>query len=142
MAADVEQLRRRARQLEDEELEVLEHRETLDAEVAELASARAAVQAEIDRLGAAIAEAEAAIDAECGVEVKARESLMPSIPEGVLWLYEQVRAANRGVGAARLSGSNCQACHLALPATEVDRIRHLPPDTLVRCDHCGAILIR
>jgi predicted nucleic acid-binding Zn-ribbon protein len=37
---------------------------------------------------------------------------------------------------------NCQACHLALPATEVDRIRHLPPDTLVRCEHCGAILVR
>jgi predicted nucleic acid-binding Zn-ribbon protein len=37
---------------------------------------------------------------------------------------------------------NCQACHLGLPATEVDRIRHLPEDTLVRCEHCGAILVR
>jgi predicted nucleic acid-binding Zn-ribbon protein len=37
---------------------------------------------------------------------------------------------------------NCQACHLALPATEVDRIRHLPADALVRCEHCGAILVR
>jgi predicted nucleic acid-binding Zn-ribbon protein len=46
------------------------------------------------------------------------------------------------VGAARLVGGTCQACHLALPATEVDRIRHLPPDAMARCDHCGAILVR
>jgi predicted nucleic acid-binding Zn-ribbon protein len=59
-----------------------------------------------------------------------------------LRLYEQIRTGNRGVGAARLVGMNCQACHLALPATEVDRIRHLPADALVRCEHCGAILVR
>ena len=65
-----------------------------------------------------------------------------SIPEATLRLYEQIRAGNRGVGAARLVGMNCQACHLALPATEVDRIRHLPADALARCEHCGAILVR
>jgi predicted nucleic acid-binding Zn-ribbon protein len=59
-----------------------------------------------------------------------------------LRLYEQIRTGNRGVGAARLVGMNCQACHLGLPATEVDRIRHLPADTLARCEHCGAILVR
>jgi predicted nucleic acid-binding Zn-ribbon protein len=37
---------------------------------------------------------------------------------------------------------NCQACHLGLPATEVDRIRHLPEDELAQCEHCGAILVR
>ena len=142
MQADVDHLRRRARELEDDELEVLERREALDAEVAELEAAAAAIQAELDKLAAAVVEQEAAIDDELAVEMSARDALAPAIPANVLSLYEQVRSANRGVGAARLTGANCGACHLALPATEVDRIRHLPPDAVARCDHCGALLVR
>ena len=142
MSADVAHLRKRARELEDEELEVLERREVHDAGVAAVESALAEVAADIERLNAALAEAEAEIEAELSVERDARTALLPGIPEGVLSLYEQVRAANRGMGAARLVGGNCQACHLALPATEVDRIRRMPPDAIARCEHCGAILVR
>jgi predicted nucleic acid-binding Zn-ribbon protein len=142
MQSDVEQLRRHARQLEDQELEVMERREAVEAEVTRLEAARAEVQTEMDRLSAIIAEEEAVIDAELALELEAREALLPGIPESMLGLYEEVRAANRGVGAARLVGPTCQACHLALPATEVDRIRRLPPDAMARCDHCGAILVR
>ena len=142
MQADVEQLQRQAREREDEELEVLVRREALDEEVAEIEAAQAALAAEMDTLLAAVADQEREIDAELAVEEAARAELVPGIPEGTLRLYEQIRAANRGVGAARLVGMNCQACHLSLPATEVDRIRHLPPDALVRCEHCGAILVR
>jgi predicted nucleic acid-binding Zn-ribbon protein len=142
MQADIDQLRRHAGELEDEELEVLVRREVLDGEVAELEAAQAAVVAEMEMLLAAIASQEGEIDAELAVEEEARAALAPGIPEATLRLYEQIRTANRGVGAARLVGMNCQACHLSLPATEVDRIRHLPADTLVRCEHCGAILVR
>jgi predicted nucleic acid-binding Zn-ribbon protein len=142
MQADIDQLRRHAGELEDEELEVLVRRETLDGEVAELEAAQAAVVAEMETLLAAIASQEGEIEAELAVEEEARAALAPGIPEATLRLYEQIRTANRGVGAARLVGMNCQACHLSLPATEVDRIRHLPADALVRCEHCGAILVR
>ncbi len=142
MAADVEHLRRRAREVEDEELEVLERREELDAEVGEIEATRAAVQLEIDRLTAVVAEEEASIDAELAAEEAGRVAVRPNIPDNVLSLYESIRKMNRGTGAARLVGSSCQACHLTLPATEVDRIRRLPPDDMVRCDHCGAILVR
>ena len=142
MQADIDQLRRQAAEREDEELEVLVRREELDAEVAGLEAAQAAVVAEMETLVAAIATQEREIDAELAAEEAARVALAPGIPESVLRLYEQIRVGNRGVGAARLVGMNCQACHLSLPATEVDRIRHLPPEDLVRCEHCGAILVR
>ncbi len=142
MQADIDMLRRRARDLEDEELEVLVGRETLDAEVAGLEDAQAAITAEVEALRGAIAEQEREIDAELAEEESARAALAPTILDGTLRLYEQIRAGNRGVGAARLVGMNCQACHLALPATEVDRIRHLPAEALARCEHCGAILVR
>jgi predicted nucleic acid-binding Zn-ribbon protein len=142
MQADIDMLRRHAQELEDEELEVLVRREDLDAEVAALEAALATVVAEMEGLLAAIGRQEQEIDAELATEESARAALAPGLPEGTLRLYEQIRASNRGVGAARLVGMNCQACHLALPATEVDRIRHLPPEALVRCEHCGAILVR
>jgi uncharacterized protein len=142
MSADVAHLRKRARELEDEELEVLERREAHDAEVAKVDAAMAAVVADIERLTAALQAAEAEIEAELRVEQEARSALVPGIPANVLSLYEQVRASNRGMGAARLVGANCQACHLALPATEVDRIRHMAADAIARCEHCGAILVR
>ena len=142
MQADIDQLRRQAREREDEELEVMMRREAFDDEVAELEAAQGTLVAEMDTIVAAIEKQEAEIDAELAVEEEARAALAPTIGEATLRLYEQVRAANRGIGAARLVGMNCQACHLALPATEVDRIRHLPPDALARCEHCGAILVR
>ncbi|MGH9042966.1 MAG: zinc ribbon domain-containing protein [Acidimicrobiia bacterium] len=142
MSADVAHLRKRARELEDQELEVLERREVLDTEVAGAEANLAEVVAEVERLHGGLRDAEAEIESELKVEQDARSALVPGIPAGVLSLYEQVRTANRGMGAARLVGSNCQACHLTLPATEVDRIRHLAPDAVARCDHCGAILVR
>jgi hypothetical protein len=89
-----------------------------------------------------IAEQESLIDAELAAEVAGRQGLLPRLPEDLVKLYEQVRAINRGTGAARLVGNTCQGCHLSIPATEVDRIRHLPPDAVARCDNCGCILVR
>src|SRR5581483_9536013 len=116
---------------EDEELEVMVRREALDAEVAEVEAAQAALLAEMATLQAAIETQEREIDAELAVEEAARAALVPNIPDGTLRLYEQIRANNRGVGAARLVGRDCKACHLGLPA-----------DELARCEHCGAILVR
>jgi uncharacterized protein len=142
MQADVDMLLRHARQVEDNELEVIELREALDAEVAELEAASDATLAEIDRLSAVIAEQESVIDAELAAEVAGRQGLLPRLPDDLVTLYEKVREINKGAGAARLVGDTCQGCHLSIPATEVDRIRRLPADAVARCDNCGCILVR
>ncbi|MGH9001039.1 MAG: zinc ribbon domain-containing protein [Acidimicrobiia bacterium] len=142
MQADIDQLRRHARELEDAELEVLERREALDTEVADLEAEAGATAVGIGALEAAIVAAETEIDAELATETDARGQVAPGVPAEVLDLYERTRAKNRGTGAARLTGASCGACHLSLPAIEVDRIRHLPPESVACCDHCGAILVR
>jgi uncharacterized protein len=142
MQADVDMLRRHARQVEDSELEVIEGREALDAEVAELEAVSDATLAEVDRLSGVIAEQESVIDAELEAEAAGRQDVLPRLPEDLVTLYEKIRTINRGTGAARLVGSTCQGCHLSIPATEVDRIRRLPADTVARCDNCGSILVR
>jgi predicted nucleic acid-binding Zn-ribbon protein len=142
MQADSEALKRRQSALEDQVLESMGEREPLDAQLAELDNGRQALDAESGALRASIAEAESAIDAELATEQTTREESTASIPADLLALYEELRARLGGIGAARLVKGSCTGCHLALPATEVDRIKREPPDAVIRCDQCGRILVR
>jgi predicted nucleic acid-binding Zn-ribbon protein len=142
MAAEVESLKVRRSKLEDEVLAAMEEDEPLAAEVAALEAERAAVDDEAERLRAAVAEAEAALSDEEAGEQSARDELAGGVPTELLTTYDRLRAKLGGVGAARLVGPSCGGCHLTLPATELDRVRHAPPDELVFCDQCGRILVR
>ena len=55
--------------------------------------------------------------------------------------YESLRAARGGVGVARLSGTQCGGCHLALSAVEVSRIRKLADGEVTHCEECGRLLV-
>ncbi len=142
MQAEGEALRTRRGTLEDEVLEAMGEREPLEEEVAALERRRGELDAEGSRLRAAVAEAEAGIDKELAAELHARDAAAASIPGDLIGLYEQLRAHLGGVGAAPLVNGRCGGCHLALPATEVDRLRKEPPETLVRCEQCSRILVR
>jgi predicted nucleic acid-binding Zn-ribbon protein len=142
LQAEVEQFKRQLHTLEDQELDVMEQREGLERELAVLEERMTATRQAIQELQVSIETQESAIDADLEAEREARTAVTAGVAPDVLDLYEEIRLKNRGVGAARLVGGTCQACHLALPAVEVDRIKREPPDALVRCDQCGAILVR
>jgi predicted nucleic acid-binding Zn-ribbon protein len=135
-------MRERRAALEDEVLEAMDGRETLDDEVADLRRRRAELDARGAGLRVAVAEAQAAVDRELASELAARQEAAAAIPADVSTLYEQLKARLGGVAAAPLVNGRCGGCHLALPATEVDRIRKEPPDALVRCEQCERILVR
>ena len=46
-----------------------------------------------------------------------------------------------GTAVARLSGTTCGACHLSLPAVEIDRLRRDTDDGVPTCTECGALLV-
>src|SRR5580700_8129235 len=71
MQADIDMLRRHRSALEDQELDVMEAREVLDAELAAVDAETAQLTAEIERLRAIISAAEVDIDAELAVEDQA-----------------------------------------------------------------------
>lgn len=141
LQADVESLRRHMGALEDDELERMEEREALDAELAAAEDALGDLAAEVKRLQAAVAAAEAEIDGRIAEEATTRARAAEAVPPSLLADYERRRSVNRGTGAARLSGSTCGGCRLTIPATEVDRIRHDPAGQVWYCDNCGAILV-
>lgn len=138
---EIDSLSRRITQLEDDELEVMEQVEPVDAQLgdlaAELEAARAAlVEAEV-RYATAASELEAAIAA----EEEVRGTAVAPVPADLLAQYERLRSGLGGVGIARLVGSQCGGCHLGLSAMEVARIRKLPAGEIVHCEECGRILV-
>jgi predicted nucleic acid-binding Zn-ribbon protein len=141
MQADVEMLRRQRSDLEDQELEVMEARELLDAQIEALEADTAVVRAETERLQGVIAGAEAEIDEELAKEDTARAQQAAAVPDSLLADYERRRTQNRGAGAARLVATSCTACHLSIPSTEAERIRRDAGAVVAYCDNCGAILV-
>jgi predicted nucleic acid-binding Zn-ribbon protein len=142
MQSEAATMRERRATLEDEVLEAMGEQETLDEQLGELRSRRSELDAEGSRLRAAVAEAQAGVDRELASELTARREAATVIPADVTALYEQLRAHLGGVAAAPLVNGRCGGCHLALPATEIDRLRKEPADTLVRCEQCERILVR
>jgi hypothetical protein len=141
MQTEGDAMRQRRASLEDEVLEAMSTRETLDEQVTELENRRRELDEEGVRLRAAVAETQADVDRELAGELAARQEAVAAIPADVAALYEQLRA-RLGVAAAPLVNGRCGGCHLALPATEIDRLRKEPADTLVRCEQCERILVR
>jgi predicted nucleic acid-binding Zn-ribbon protein len=135
-------LSRRQRQLEDQELELMEQAEPLDAELVTFAADRVKLDDLAMSLMARIAEDEVTIDAELADVVAKRAEAVDGIPAELLSEYESLRGALGGIGVARLVGNRCDGCHLTLSAVDVDRIRHEPPDTIAHCTECSRILVR
>jgi predicted nucleic acid-binding Zn-ribbon protein len=141
MQTDVELLRKRRSELEDRELEVMEQRESLDAELAALDTAIAALDATAEQLRRTIASTEVEIEADVQREADARAAAAAPVTPALLADYEKRRTKNRGAGAARLVGVTCQACHLTIPSTEAEQIRRGAGASIAYCDNCGAILV-
>ena len=142
MQSEVATLRERRAGVEDEVLDAMGEREVLDEQLGELRNRRDSLDSEGSRLRAAVAEGQAQLDRELAGELTARGEAAAVIPADVTALYEQLRAHLGGVAAAPLVNGRCGGCHLALPATEIDRLRKEPPDALVRCEQCERILVR
>lgn len=142
MQDEIAALQRRVRQLEDQELEVMEQIEPLDAQLTTLAGRRSELDATATDLRVRIAEGEVAIDAELVTVAAEREAAAAGIDPDLLAQYDDLRPKLGGIAIARLVGGHCQGCHLALSAVEVDRIRKLPAEEPATCEECGRLLAR
>jgi uncharacterized protein len=142
LQSEIESLKRRQADLEDVELEVMERREAVQTRRDELVREREQVGLDLTTAERRRDETWAEIDAETEKASAQRAEVVGTIPEDLLALYEKVRAASAGVGAAALHRGQCQGCHLQLNTADVNRIREADPDEVLRCEECRRILIR
>ena len=141
MANDVEGLRRRASELEDRVLGLMEEREPLDKQLAQHDAHLAELSERAGELSLALEAAEADVDASLSLLQGQRQEAAQGISPELLATYERLRQHLGGVAVARLTGGRCDGCHLTLPAMELARIRHEAAGSLEHCDQCGRILV-
>jgi len=139
---EIAALKRRISQLEDQELELMEQIEPLDAELSTSAERRLALDDRGEALRAQIAEEEVSIEAELERVHAERASISAGVEPELLAEYEELRPQSGGIAIARMVGGSCGGCHLSLSAVEVDRIKKLPPDAPAHCEECGRLLAR
>jgi uncharacterized protein len=141
MSEDVEGLKKRASELEDKALGLMEEREPFDTELASLDGKLAELTGRqrdaLERLG--VAERE--VDASIASLTSQRPGAVAAVPQALLTPYDRLRSRLGGVAVARLVGGRCDGCHLSLPAMELDRIRHQSAGSLETCEQCGRILV-
>ena len=135
-------LAKRRSELEEVELEVMVRVDGIDERIKALSTQRDDLAREIENLKVEKERSVAEIQSAIKKTEQDRADLVSSIEADLLALYEKARAAGDGIGAARLIGTQCEGCHLAMNAAEIVRIKALPDDEVVRCEECRRILIR
>jgi predicted nucleic acid-binding Zn-ribbon protein len=137
---ELETLARRQTVLEDEQLEIMEQREAVGADVEHSRGALATAEQELSAITERRDGALVDIDTAEAGRRRAREEVVATLPGDVLAAYERRR--EQGVGAAALVARRCQACRLELDRTAISELKAAPADDIVRCSECGVILVR
>jgi predicted nucleic acid-binding Zn-ribbon protein len=139
---EVTSLRRRQGDLEEVVLELMERRESAQA-------LRDGAAAEGDTVGAdeaaVIARRDAAvagIDEQAAKAASARITVVSDVPADLLALYDKIRAAAGGRGAAELRRGQCGGCREMLSTVELNEIRAAARDEVIRHEECRRILVR
>lgn len=128
--------------LEDRELGLMELLEPLDAKETEIDAIATPLVARTSELLERLAIEEAGLDAELHDRHDRREEAAALVEAPLLERYKKISARSGGVGAARLIGGRCGACHLQLATVELDQINRLGLDEVASCEQCGRLLIR
>ncbi|HUR75596.1 MAG TPA: C4-type zinc ribbon domain-containing protein [Sporichthya sp.] len=139
---EIASLARRQGDLEDAVLEIMERRESAQARIAELTAERDQIAADLERTVAALEAATAEIDSETATLGGERATLAGGLSGELVALYEKIRAGADGVGAAALRRGRCEGCHMELSTTDLNRMREMAEDAVVRCEDCRRILVR
>jgi predicted nucleic acid-binding Zn-ribbon protein len=136
---EITNLRRRVDDREDEELAIMERRETLAAAEKDATETATRLREAADRLRAAAGDELTSAEADLAAREAERPASVAAIDPEVLELYEDLRPQKKGVAAAALIDGVCQGCHEQLSAVELSKVR--AADGVPRCEHCRRILV-
>lgn len=142
LQAEITGLKRKISALEDDELDLMEQVEPIDATLVALADERAELDRRAEQANVALAEAEGTLGTDRDAAEDERRRLVGEIDETMVARYDKVRASLGGIAVAALEHGSCGACHIKLSAVEYDRVQHLPADAEIECEECGRFLVR
>jgi predicted nucleic acid-binding Zn-ribbon protein len=136
---EVENVRRRKADREDELLVLMEQREELEVASKEADARATALREDVDRTVSASNDELGTVVSDLEGQATVRASIAAEIDPDLLELYEDLRRQKKGVGAAALVDGVCQGCHEQLSAVELDRVKKTTG--VRRCEYCRRILV-
>ena len=139
---EVGTLKKRQESLEEIELEIMIRSDAITSRSNTLTTDLASLQTLKDEIAGRLKTATDEINKVLADKNTARNFVANQIEKPLLELYEKIRGNGGGVGAAALVGNKCNGCNLAINAVEMDRIKSLAKDELLRCEECRRILVR
>jgi predicted nucleic acid-binding Zn-ribbon protein len=135
-------LNTRRSELEEVELEIMMRVDAIKERITTLQEEEAALALEIANLEISKENVLTVIGADLSAAAQERAKTVASVNPELIALYEKIRTANNGTGAAALIGNQCKGCHLTLNTSELQRIAALAEDEVPRCEECRCILVR
>ena len=139
---EVGTLKKRQETLEEIELEIMVRSEAITARTNTLTTDLASLETLKAEINQRLTTASGEINAVITNKSSDREKVVVKIEKPLIDLYEKIRTASGGVAAAALVGNKCNGCNLAINAVEMERIKSLAKDELLRCEECRRILVR
>jgi predicted nucleic acid-binding Zn-ribbon protein len=139
---EVATLRKRQEALEEIELEIMVRSEAITERTKILTTDLASLETLKAEINQRLTAASSEINTVITNKKSDREVVAVKIEKPLLDLYEKIRASSGGVASSALVGNKCNGCNLAINAVEMERIKSLAKDELLRCEECRRILVR
>jgi predicted nucleic acid-binding Zn-ribbon protein len=138
--SELETLGKRKSELEDLELNVLEHKEEIEATYKTVLADKQIIDEEL--IVAERASESEILKLRSGLDLLTQQRLqhVSRLEPALVELYE--KKASRGVAVGRLLGRECGACRMSIGATALAEISALARDEIASCPDCQAVLIR
>jgi predicted nucleic acid-binding Zn-ribbon protein len=139
---ELDSLKRRQSDLEDQELELMERLEVAEAALKSAQEGLEKAKADLERAVQLRDDALADIADGTSRHEAARAEVAAGISEALLALYDRVRKQTGTSGAAPLRHRACQGCRIELYGNELAAARNADPHEVLRCENCSRILVR
>jgi predicted nucleic acid-binding Zn-ribbon protein len=139
---EVGTLRKRQEALEEIEFEIMVRSEAITARTNTLTTDLASLETLKAEINQRLTAASGEINTVITTKQSDRDAVGAKIEKPLLDLYEKIRSASGGVAASALVGNKCNGCNLSINAVEMERIKSLSKDELLRCEECRRILVR
>jgi predicted nucleic acid-binding Zn-ribbon protein len=139
---EIESLKKRQADLEEIELEIMVKNEAIIARLNTLTTDLSSLETVKTEINQRLTTAATEINLLILSKTAARNEVATRVEKPLLDIYEKIRASAHGIGAATLIGDKCGGCNLTINAVEMNRIKVLAKDELLRCEECRRILVR
>lgn len=141
MQTELEQVRARVSDAEDEELNQLITLEPLEGAIAAIKERAQPGVARRGELRAIVAQLRESLDEEIAALRVTRDDVAHALAEPWRQRYEAALARAGISGAARVDAGRCDGCRIALSPLDLDRFKHLEPGVVMDCPECGRLLL-